>query len=538
MSHAIPVQPKEPRSFPGQVWSVFLVGILIVISFGSWALSSAVGSGPDDDYHLGSIWCSSVSGPACDEAPDGGGVLIPAALQEAVDCISQKPHQSAGCQPFLDGTDPRPDVASGQNNQTRNLYPSNYYQVASLFKSDSIQATALSVRFMNIGLFVLAGLGLFFALPLRLRATWLWMWTLALVPLGIFVIASANPSAWAIIAVASGWISLLGYLETSGPRAWVLGLSYAVAVLLAISSRIDSVLYLAFATVVAIWLSDTRGRKLFAKIWPGFIGVALVIVQLIINPANLARVVRGIGQRSEEYEDPLPWVSTPEVVDGTAFDWSLFWHNLLTIPGLWLGVFGGFPWGSLGWLDTTLPQVVSLSTIMVMAGLVFLSITSSNRKKLVGMVATLLALWAIPLYLLQLGGFQAGEQVQPRYLVPLMMVFLGTALLTSSGKPLLTDSRTVWFVVVALSVANSIALHTNIRRYTTGVRVQGINLDSPREWWWPFLPDFLSPNVVWLIGTLAFATLIWFLLLRITPFVTTTLNVSQPRASAESRLTS
>jgi hypothetical protein len=359
------------------------------------------------------------------------------------------------------------------------------------------------------------------------------MWTIALVPLGIFVIASANPSAWAIIAVASGWISLIGYLETSGPRAWVLGLSYAVSALLAISSRIDSVLYLAFATVIAIWLSDTRGRKLFAKIWPGFIGLALVIVQLIINPANLARVVRGIGQRSEEYEDPLPWVSTPEVADGTAFDWSLFWHNLLTIPGLWLGVFGGFPWGSLGWLDTTLPQVVSLSTIMVMAGLVFLSVTSSNRKKLVGMAATLLALWAIPLYLLQLGGFQAGEQVQPRYLVPLVMVFLGTALLTSSGKPLLTDSRSVWFVVVALSVANSIALHTNIRRYTTGIRVQGFNLNEPREWWWPFFPDALSPNALWFIGSLAFGVLIWALLTRVVPSVTRALELRDEAKSTE-----
>lgn len=504
-----------------------LAGFLILVSFGSWALSSAVGSGPDDDYHLGSIWCSSASGPVCEEAPDGGGVLIPAALQEAVDCISQKPQQSAGCQPFLNGTDPRPDVASGQNNQTRNLYPNTYYQVASLLKSESIQATALSVRFMNVVLFLFASVGLFFALPLRLRATWVWMWSLALVPLSIFVIASSNPSAWAIIAVASGWISLLGYLESSGLRAWVLGLSFALSGVLAISSRIDSVLYLAFATVLAVWLSDSRGKKLLLKIWPGFIGLFLIVVQLINNPANLARVVKGIGQRSEEFEDPLPWVTSSEVMDGSAFDWSLFWHNLWTIPGLWLGIFGGFPWGSLGWLDTTLPQVVSLSTILVMAGIVFLSSVSASRKKLVGMLASVLALWAIPLYLLQLGGFQAGEQVQPRYLVPLMLVFLGTTLLTASGKPLLTNSRAVWFVIVALSVANAIALHTNIRRYTTGVRVQGFNLDSPREWWWPFFPEFLSPNLVWVIGTLSFAALIWFMLTKVTPAITRELDVSR-----------
>ena len=532
MTPTLAKHSAKPRTMKSAIIGPLLLALLVALSFGSWAFSSAVGSGPDDDYHLGSIWCSSISGPVCDEAPDDGGVLVPAALQEAVDCISQKAQQSAGCQPFLDGTDARPDVASGENNQTRNLYPDGYYQVASLLKSDSIQATALAVRFMNIGLFLFAGLGLFFALPLRLRATWVWMWSLAVVPLAIFVIASSNPSAWAIIAVASGWISLLGYLESSGPRAWVLGLAYALSAVLAISSRIDSVLYLAFATVIAVWLSDSRGKKLLVKIWPGFIGLALVILQLIINPANLARVVRGIGQRSEEYEDPLPWVTSPEVADGSAFDWSLFWHNLLAIPGLWLGVFGGYPWGSLGWLDTNVPQVVSLSTIIVLAGLVFLASASADYKKLAGMLATVVALWAIPLYLLQLGGFQAGEQVQPRYLVPLMMVFLGTMLLTSSGKPLLSDPRALWFVIVALSVANAIALHTNIRRYTTGIRVQGFNLDSPREWWWPFFPDFLSPNVVWAIGTMAFGVLLWALLMRVVPSITRALELRETKDSA------
>ena len=148
------------------------------------------------------------------------------------------------------------------------------------------------------------------------------------------------------------------------------------------------------------------------------------------------------------------------------------------------------------------------------------------------MLATVVALWAIPLYLLQLGGFQAGEQVQPRYLVPLMMVFLGTMLLTSSGKPLLSIPRALWFVIVALSVANAIALHTNIRRYTTGIRVQGFNLDSPREWWWPFFPDFLSPNVVWAIGTMAFGVLLWALLMRVVPSITRALELRETKDSA------
>jgi hypothetical protein len=397
----------------------------------------------------------------------------------------------------------------------------------SLFLFDSIQATALTIRFVNFGIFLAAGIGLFFALPLRLRTTWVWMWTLGVVPMGMFIIPSSNPSSWGITAVAAGWIALLGYLETRGPRAWALGLIYVASAFISINARIDAVLYLAFATLVAIWMSDSRGRELVRKIWPGFLVVGAVVVQLVVNPANLARVVGGIGQRSDFFEDPLPWVRSEEVIAGTAFDWSLLWNNLLNIPGLWLGVFGGFPWGSLGWLDTAMPQIVLVGTMTVLVGVIFLSMREAEPKKIIGVVATVVALWGMPLYLLQLGGFQAGEEVQARYLLPLMMVFLGTMLLTKNGLPVVSDKGRLWFVIIALTLANAIALHTNIRRYTTGIRVQGFNLDEPREWWWPFFSDFLSPNVVWFAGSLAFGVLIWALLTMVVPSVTRALELHQ-----------
>jgi hypothetical protein len=71
----------------------------------------------------------------------------------------------------------------------------------------------------------------------------------------------------------------------------------------------------------------------------------------------------------------------------------------------------------------------------VLVGVIFLSMRQAEPKKVIGVVATVVALWGMPLYLLQLGGFRAGEEVQPRYLLPLMMVFLGTMLLTRMGAP-------------------------------------------------------------------------------------------------------
>ena len=533
MTATLPKHSATSRKSMSAALGAILIALLAVLSFGSWAFSSAVGSAPDDDYHLTSIWCSSFGGDTCEVDPGGEGVYIPEALREAIYCYYHNPNQSAGCQPFLDGTDPRPDVPFAHNNPSRNLYPDGYYMFQSLFLVDSIQATALTIRFVNLGIFLAAGIGLFFALPLRLRTTWVWMWTLGVVPMGMFIIPSSNPSSWGITAVAAGWIALLGYLETRGPRAWALGLIYVASAFISINARIDAVLYLAFATLVAIWMSDSRGRELVRKIWPGFLVVGAVVVQLVVNPANLARVVGGIGQRSDFFEDPLPWVRSEEVIAGTAFDWSLLWNNLLNIPGLWLGVFGGFPWGSLGWLDTAMPQIVLVGTMTVLVGVIFLSMREAEPKKIIGVVATVVALWGMPLYLLQLGGFQAGEEVQARYLLPLMMVFLGTMLLTKNGLPVVSDKGRLWFVIIALTLANAIALHTNIRRYTTGIRVQGFNLDEPREWWWPFVPDVLSPNVLWLIGSLAFGVLIWALLTMVVPSVTRALELHQNPKPAE-----
>ena len=526
-SKLVTMPPKQPRHaspsrFPhGLRVALGVAGVLLIalLSFGSWAFSSAVGSAPDDDYHLSSIWCSSFAGDTCEVDPGGEGVYIPEALREGIYCYYHNPTQSAGCQPFLDGTDPRPDVAFGHNNPSRNLYPDGYYNFQNLFKTDNIEATALTVRFVNVGIFLAVGIGLFFALPTRLRSTWVWMWVLGLVPMGMFIIPSSNPSSWAITAVAAGWIAVLGYLETSRWRSWVLGGIFLAMAGIAVGARIDAVLYLAFAAVVAVWLSPTRGRALLGKVWVGIAGLVFVVIQLIINPANLERVTGGIGQRSDVVTDPLPWVSSTAVMDGSAFDWSLLWNNFWNIPGLWLGVFGGFPWGSLGWLDTALPQVVLVGTMTVVVGVAFIALKFANRQKVVGILIALSALWLMPLYLLQLGGFQAGEEFQARYLLPLMMVFLGVIVLTPTGVPLITDRARLWFIIGGLGLANAIALHTNIRRYTTGIRVQGFNLDSPREWWWPFFPEFIGPTLVWAIGTVSFIALLWILLFRVVPSI-------------------
>jgi hypothetical protein len=60
-------------------------------------------------------------------------------------------------------------------------------------------------------------------------------------------------------------------------------------------------------------------------------------------------------------------------------------------------------------------------------------------------------------------------------------------------------------IAVALAVAQSVALHFNLRRYVTGSDVVDWNLDDRIEWWWG-LP--ISPMGVWFLGTVAFAAVL------------------------------
>jgi hypothetical protein len=230
---------------------------------------------------------------------------------------------------------------------------------------------------------------------------------------------------------------------------------------------------------------------------------------------NFGTLFSGFGSRDDLYEDPLPWANLYGQTEGTGFDWSLLWANTWDIPGLWAGVFGGWPWGALGWLDTIMPQVVPISVLTVVLLVAYLAMREGSWPKRLTVVLVLLLMWAIPLYLLQLGGFRAGEQFQPRYLLPLIIVVIGFLLLTRDGQPLLKDKFGRLAAVLALSLANAIALHTNFRRYITGINYQNLNLNDPKEWWWFSLPNWVGPNLVWVVGSVAFATLIWIILYRL-----------------------
>ncbi len=476
---------------------IHAVPLLAVIALGAWALASPIGASPDDDFHLDSIWCANaLNTSSCLPGSQPDTRIVPEALVEAPQCYAGYPEISAGCQAENFDLDPTPTAETDRGNFNNN-YPPVYYAVMSTLVGPGIQASVLLMRLLNVLLFVGITTVLFALLPRGRRDALVWGWLIVTVPLGMFLLASNNPSAWALIGVGSSWLALLGFFEATGRRRIALGVLFGLTVLMASGARGDAALYTIIGSAVAVGLSFHRDRRfLLSTLLP--IAAAIVSVLFFLSSQQSSVASVGLGGSS---------AISGGTADGAAphDTFTLIAFNLLMVPSLWAGAFG--EWG-LGWLDTAVPAVVRVGAAAVFAAVVFAGIRFIDRRKAIAVVGIGLILWILPTYVLVRGGNVVGANVQPRYLLPLMVVLAVLALLPVREQALRLSWLQVGTVGGALLIAEAFSLHVNLRRYLTGNDVQGWNLDAGAEWWWD-LP--VSPMGVWIIGVLAYGGLLFVL---------------------------
>jgi hypothetical protein len=179
-----------------------------------------------------------------------------------------------------------------------------------------------------------------------------------------------------------------------------------------------------------------------------------------------------------------------------------FQTNLIRLPELWMGVFG--TWG-LGWLDTPMPTMVWFITLSLFTAGIFSSFRDFTFVQGLATSLGFLALIAVPMVVLTQNGQPVGGLVQPRYLLPLIGLLVTVSLWRKVGSgPTFSNAQLV-FGGIGLVVANMLALHSNLRRYLTGIDYWGLSLTREVEWWWADLA--LSPNHVWFIGSTSLAIL-------------------------------
>jgi hypothetical protein len=463
-------------------WASIAV-ISAIVTLSGWALSSPIGSSPDDDYHLPSIWCGQgFRDGLCEENSNPDLVNVPYTTFSNSVCFQFDENKSGVCD-YDESLTPYPRA-----NIINNLYPPAYYWTMSWFASEDIAASTITMRLVNSTLAVLGLTVLVVMLPRQLRRIPLTSLLISMIPLGIFLVASTNPSGWSYFGILIFFSSYLAFLESAIKRDKIaLGGIASVALLIAVGSRPDASIYALISICIAVWL--LLSRNLFSLVNVVFSATLVIVAMLFYTSVGTGTAIIGGALALPGSDNTSP----------------SFFVNLASLPNLWIGVFGT---SGLGWLDTEMPAIVWAVTLSIYTGLIFTSVRWFNVRQAIGVSALFLALVAIPLYILTVSGLSVGQQVQPRYLLPLIALLGAVALFRKSSNTGLELTRgQSWIIGAGLLIANTISLHLNARRYITGMDQQGVDLNKDIEWWWSDFP--LSPNLVTWSASISFAVFLF-----------------------------
>ena len=126
---------------------LILVTAVIAASL-AWVVASPVGSSPDEDFHVGAMWCPPpVDETGCQISTKDGekAVMVPQSLaKEYVTCYAFDHDNSALCTLNASDEELAPTLRWDDGN-----YPWGYYQFAHLFVQRSTSHAVLALRTVN-----------------------------------------------------------------------------------------------------------------------------------------------------------------------------------------------------------------------------------------------------------------------------------------------------------------------------------------------------------------------------------------------------
>lgn len=429
------------------VWRTIIIAVLGFLSLAAWAVSSPAGSSPDDDFHLTSIWCAQGERVGLCENITEKSVDVPNNVVHAP-CFAFNKDVTAACQDNL-GTEL---VSMGRANELEHSYPGGFYWVMSWFAGPDVTLSVILMRLFNAALFV----GMTAATLLLIKRKWRGPLALGIavtiVPLGMFIVPSTNPSSWTLYAPAFVFLLLRTLARNTGVSARSVGLAVSAAAIAAIASsaRGDAAMFVVIAAGLAL-LAEWRTRWWRNPLMHAS-GVLIGAVALVTAVTS-----RQSGAASTGLSDP----ST-----SSQASLGLLLRNIVDVPGLYAGVLGNW---NLGWLDTPIPSMVWVGLTMALGALAVSAISYKERYRELRIPAFAAGfMLVIPLAVAQSSGAAIGSYVQPRYVLPLLALTL-VALMTTSSTRIMISRVQANITITVVIVANAIALTTNTLRYTTGL---------------------------------------------------------------------
>ncbi|QOR48300.1 DUF2142 domain-containing protein [Trueperella pecoris] len=455
-----------------------LMALLVVSLVGtglSWILASPIGGSPDDDFHMGSVWCPRPAEESCETAVIDGvlNIKVPEPVALAPKCHIMQPDKPASCERPLDSRvdaySPRFDLGS---------YPTFYYRFHHLLIMESVDASIILMRAVNYLIAVLMLGTIAVLLERKLRYPYLLAMVASWAPMGIYFLASMNPSSWSITGVFSYATAMWGAFEARDERRrWALTGMALLGALLCFGSRGDAAFYIFVVTMGLLFAIAKKRRDLPQWAMGGLLSMIGIYMM-------------GSGGQVDNVVSSNNYVASPL---------SAGIRTLMDLPRFFAGLVG-FEYGP-GWFDIPLNGTVVVLAVILMGTVFFVGLRQGSWRKWMSATMILGAMSGIPVLMVAMGYFTRLGIYQPRYILPLLAVLMFFLLASDGGlRPRLSIAQEV-FIFASFAVVVSYTLHIVLRRYVTGLGpIVPFNLDTSIGWWWD---TSISPTTTWLIGTVS-----------------------------------
>jgi hypothetical protein len=477
-------------------YNSLIISVLFGIIGSIWAISSPIGSSADDNFHLTTIFCAKDS-KQCLKSSVPDQVLIERIIGEFPSCYVGFPAGEPGIDRNYSKSSgeclkdiPKEYIETNKFNQYQQ-YPNTYYNFMANFVTDNTLFTVYFLRILNVGIASFLILLLLNVANNQIVYPFTRMLLTAIYPVGIFFVASNNPSSWMITGLMTNWAFLAATiisLKTNQSKLVVGGsiAGYLISGLLAAVSRFDSVYYLFFLNVSVLILFIDRKilGKYFLRILPAFFVVIFISITMFFQNSGGGRVLSNIISKNYSYIPSSNTSGQPNSIVNT----------LLELPSYILSIFGGqrpywtqfageLPWEyayGVGWLEFSFPSIVSISLLFSMVLLLANSLDTYTKKNA---VVLFLLFISIVIYIVGwrlIKNYEPYYYFQPRYLAGFIIASYGLLLTTFKTRVIGKLQSTL--IAIGATTASIISWAAVSARYSLGPNFAWSNFTNSESW--------------------------------------------------------
>lgn len=442
--------------------STFFMAVLLFFLLSTWAISSPVGSSPDESTHLTSAWC--LKNFKADEC-----TKVPKSIYSAGKCFIYDNEQVATCSSNISGFESPSSVNK----------PTIYIKFLTFFLGENINTSVLLMRIANAMIISLFFLLLTFITNKKNIYITYYSLLLTSLPLGFYLIPSISTSSWLIIL-------------------------FTILIPLLIKSNNKILNLISFLILVALVfiINDSRPETLVLVVG-SILASGIFLIELYFNFPLKNKYKFGIILSLNFLYFILLWNNSelikfrPEKIT--------FFETVSRFQSLIIGIFGG--WG-LGSLEVTLPGIVFIFNFIIIIILIFLSISSASIINNLAIILNLILVSVIIIFSLYNSNLRVGEWLQPRYFLPLFypIIFITIFNLFQFSY---ANFKIIIKIIMPLQIfVYSFSHFELLKRYTHGADYFHFNLNNGTKWWWEPEIRIISPMAVLVLSIVCFTMLL------------------------------